>query len=321
VRDELGREITCLRVSVTDRCNLRCTYCMPAEGVPLLKRDEILSYEEIERVVRLSLSLGIRNVKLTGGEPLVRKDLSHLVRRLASIPGVEDLSLTTNGTLLEHYAAELSDAGLHRITVSLDTLDERKFRDLTREGGLQSVLDGIAAARRAGFSAIKVNTVVMRGINDEEVADLAEWAISQKLPIRFIEFMPRGVWQELPDDIVVPTEETFRRLSALDRLVPLSRSRYDTGPVSTYTFADLGGSIGFISPVTMPFCARCNRIRLTADGFIKPCLLHEVRLPIFDMLRSNAGDEEVLGAIGEAVASKPSHHPQRRSFPMNRDGG
>jgi len=294
---------------------------MPAGGVPLLPRSEILNYEEIERLVRLAVSLGIRNLKLTGGEPLVRKDLSRLVRCLALIPGLEDLSLTTNGTLLERCAAELSDAGLSRITVSLDTLKEATFRSLTRGGELQSVLDGIAAARRAGFHAVKINTVAMRGINDEEVADLARWAVGEKLPIRFIEFMPRGVWQELPDDIVVSTEETFRRLSALDRLVPLSKSRYDTGPVSTYTFAKLGGSIGFISPVTMPFCPRCNRIRLTADGFMKPCLLDEVSLPVRDLLRSNAPDEAVLDLIRKAVFSKPSRHPQRRSFPMSRVGG
>jgi len=319
--DQYGRQITCLRISVTDRCNLRCTYCMPEEGVPLLPHSQILTYEEIERVSRVAASLGIHNLKLTGGEPLVRRHLERLIEKLSSIPGIGDISLTTNGTLLARCAHELFAAGLRRLTVSLDTLDEERFRTLTRGGDLQLVLDGIESARKAGFKPVKVNTVVMRDINHEEVGELARWAVGQGLPIRFIEFMPRGEWQKAPEGLVVRTEETFRRVSALERLVPRSRAHHDTGPVITYSFEKSGGSVGFISPVSEPFCARCNRLRLTADGFIKPCLLGESRISVRELLRGDRSDEDIAALIKRAAAMKPPGHRECRSFSMSEIGG
>jgi len=319
--DKLGRRITCLRISVTDRCNLRCTYCMPEEGVPLLPHSEILTYEEIERIARSAVSLGICNLKVTGGEPLVRKDVARLIEKLVLIPGVGDVSLTTNGTLLGSHAEELFAAGLRRLTVSLDTLDEDRFRELTRGGELRLVLDGIRSARRAGFELVKINTVVMRGINDQEVGDLARWAVSRGLPIRFIEFMPRGEWQSAPEELVVRTEETFRRLSAVERLVPKPRSQNDTGPVSTYAFEKSGGSIGFISAVSEPFCPRCNRLRLTANGLIKPCLLGEGSIALRELLRSGGSDADIAAAIRKAVDMKPDGHQQRRCISMSEVGG
>jgi cyclic pyranopterin phosphate synthase len=304
--DSFGRSINYLRISVTDRCNLRCIYCMPPEGVPRIPHSEILSYEEIQTVVRAAAELGINRLRLTGGEPLVRADLPKLVRMLSQIEGIEELSLTTNGVFLKKYALELKQAGLSRVNVSLDTLKADKFRYITRLGELQGVLEGIEAAKKAGFEPVKINTVVMRGINDDEVLDFAMMTYTDGWHIRFIELMPfKGVAE------FVPSIELRQHISLLGKLEPCA-SITGNGPAMYYRLPGARGTIGFISPLTeTSFCSRCNRMRLTSDGKLRPCLLREDEIDLKLPLRSDeigAPMKELKRLILKAVASKPEHH-------------
>jgi cyclic pyranopterin phosphate synthase len=301
--DSFGRSINYLRISVTDRCNLRCIYCMPPEGVPQMPHNEILSYEEVRTVVRAAAELGINKVRLTGGEPLVRADFSKLVKMLSQIKGMEELSLTTNGTILKKYALELKQAGLSRVNVSLDTLKVDKFQHISRLGELQDVLDGIEAARKAGFDPVKINTVIMRGINDDEILDFASMTYEDGWHIRFIELMPfKGVAD------FVPSIELRQHISLLGKLEPCA-SVTGNGPAMYYRLAGAKGTIGFISPLTEPsFCSRCNRMRLTPDGKLRPCLLGEDEIDLKMPLRNNASIEELKRLILKAVASKPQRH-------------
>jgi cyclic pyranopterin phosphate synthase len=304
--DSFGRSINYLRISVTDRCNLRCLYCMPPEGVPRIPHSEILSYEEIQTVVRAAAELGINRLRLTGGEPLVRADLPKLVRMLSQIEGIEELSLTTNGVFLKKYALELKQAGLSRVNVSLDTLKADKFRYITRLGELQGVLEGIEAAKKAGFEPVKINTVVMRGINDDEVLDFAMMTYTDGWHIRFIELMPfKGVAE------FVPSIELRQHISLLGKLEPCA-SITGNGPAMYYRLPGARGTIGFISPLTeTSFCSRCNRMRLTSDGKLRPCLLREDEIDLKLPLRSDeigAPMKELKRLILKAVASKPEHH-------------
>jgi cyclic pyranopterin phosphate synthase len=303
ILDSFGRSINYLRISVTDRCNLRCIYCMPPEGVPQMPHSEILSYEEIRTVVRAAAELGINRIRVTGGEPLVRAELSKLVKMLSQIVGIQELSLTTNGTLLKKHALELKQAGLSRVNVSLDTLKADKFQRITRRGKLQDVLEGIEAAKYAGLEPVKINTVVMRGINDDEILDFARMTCEEGWHVRFIELMPfKGVAE------VVPSVELRQHISSLGKLEPCA-SITGNGPAVYYRLAGAKGTIGFISPLTeLPFCSRCNRLRLTPNGRLRPCLLDEDEIDLKMPLRNNASIEELKHLILKAVASKPEHH-------------
>jgi len=279
---------------------------MPPEGVPQISHSEILSYEEIRAVVRAAAELGINKVRLTGGEPLVRADFPELVKMLSQIEGIEELSLTTNGTLLKKYALELKQAGLSRMNVSLDTLKTDKFRYVTRLGELKAVLEGIEAAKKAGFEPVKINTVVMRGINDDEILDFARMTYKDGWHVRFIELMPfKGVAE------FVPSNELRQRISLLGKLEPCPDSIgiAGNGPAMYYRLARAQGTIGFISPLTeTSYCSRCNRMRLTSDGRLRPCLLGEDEIDLRMPLRNNASVEELKRLILKAIASKPEHH-------------
>ncbi|MDT7944486.1 MAG: GTP 3',8-cyclase MoaA [Dehalococcoidia bacterium] len=314
--DPIGRRIEYLRISVTDRCNLRCVYCMPEEGVPWLPREEVLTLEEIWRVVRVAASMGLRRVRLTGGEPTVRRGLVELVRWVASTPGIEDVALTTNGVALAAMAKELAEAGLRRINVSLDTLRADRFRAITRWGKIEDVLAGIEAARRAGLSPIKLNVVVMRGVNDDEVVDFARTTLDEDWEVRFIELMPFMDEESLCIKMqgetsfsFVPTWEVKRRIEeALGPLAP-AQSACGAGPAKYWRLPGARGLVGFISPLTEhAFCATCNRMRLTADGKIRPCLLTDHEVDLKGILRGGGSDEELRGAILLALRTKPDAH-------------
>ncbi len=300
--DGFQRGISYLRISVTDRCNLRCIYCMPEEGVPLVHHSEILSYEEIAQVVRAAVQLGIDKIRITGGEPLVRADIVELVGMIAGIEGIRDISMTTNGILLEKYAAELVDAGLHRINISLDTLKTGRFKQITRTGELSDVLKGIRAAAAAGLTPVKINMVPMVGINDDEIVDFARMTVDAGWHVRFIELMPLNRSAEF-----VPTHKLLQSIEALGRLTPYSGVR-GNGAARYYTLPGAHGTIGFISPVSEPFCKQCNRLRLSATGTLYPCLFSKYGVALKDALRGEAGIDEVISFLREAIASKPEHH-------------
>ncbi len=306
ILDSFGRSINYLRISVTDRCNLRCLYCMPPEGVPQMPHSEILSYEEIRTVVRAATELGICKIRLTGGEPLVRAELPKLIRMLSQVEGIEELSLTTNGTFLKKYALELKQAGVSRVNVSLDTLKPDKFRCITRLGELKTVLEGIEAAKEVGFDPVKINTVIMQGINDDEILDFAKMPYEYGWHVRFIELMPFKGAAEF-----VPSVELRQHISLLGKLEPCPDSIGITGngPAIYYRLAGAKGTIGFVSPLTeTSFCSRCNRMRLTPDGKLRPCLLGEDEVDLKMPLRNNASMNELKCLILKAVASKPEHH-------------
>jgi cyclic pyranopterin phosphate synthase len=314
LRDGHGRLISDLRVSVTDRCNFRCQYCMPADGLPWLERAEILSFEEIERLVRLAVGIGIRDVRLTGGEPLVRRDFPLLVSMLAGVDGLEDLSLTTNGYLLERDAGALAAAGIRRVNVSLDTLQRDRFFQLTRRDALPQVLRGLdAIAGHPELRPIKVNAVAMRGFTEDEAVRFAEFARSTAFQVRFIEFMPLDADHAWSPDAVLAGDELRALIDAVHPLEELPREPSATARV--FRFRDGAGEIGFINPVSEPFCADCNRIRLTADGKLRTCLfsLHETDLR--EPLRAGASDEELVETIRAAVWRKElKHHIGERGF-------
>ncbi len=303
IQDRYSRVIDYLRVSVTDRCNLRCTYCMPPEGVTLLDHEDILSFEEIVAVVTAGAELGISKVRITGGEPLVRPGLCDLVRALSHVDGLDDLSLTTNGTLLKYYAAELKAAGLKRVNISLDSLRPDRFLSITRQGHLEDTLSGIEAAQVAGLMPIKINTVVMRGINDDEVKDIAVLARMRGWSIRFVERMPLSG----NEGGYVPSSEVLGHLSPLGTLDP-QLPAFHNGPARCYSLKGTG-SVGFISPMSEPFCSTCNRLRLTSTGMLRPCLLSDAgTVDIKTPLREGADKAIVQDLLLEAVSCKPGSH-------------
>ncbi len=312
--DGHGRRISDLRVSVTDRCNFRCQYCMPAEGLPWLEREEVLRFEEIERLVRLMAEMGVEDVRLTGGEPLVRRDFPVLAGMLSHVEGLRDLSLTTNGYLLERDAAALAAAGVRRVNVSIDSLQRDRFFQITRRDSLPQVLRGLeAVARIPALRPVKVNAVAIRGFTEEEALPFAEFARERDFQVRFIEFMPLDADHAWSGDRVLTGEELRQIIHAVHPLEELPREPSATARV--FRFADGRGEIGFVNPVSEPFCADCNRIRLTADGKLRTCLfsLHETDLR--EPLRAGAADDELETIIRDAVWRKElKHHVGEQGF-------
>jgi cyclic pyranopterin phosphate synthase len=304
--DSFGRVHNNLRVSVTDRCNLRCTYCMPEEVV-FLDRSHLLTFEEIAHLVRVAAPLGIDKVRLTGGEPLLRRDLPRLVRMLAGVGGIKDVGLTTNGLLLAGQAEALYEAGLRRINVSLDTLDPGRFRALTRRDGLDRVLAGVAAAKRAGFDPVKVNAVIIRGLNDVDIVPLARRARDEGWEMRFIEYMPIGAEPWERDKVFFGHEILEAVGREVGELVPAGD--YDPhAPAAEFRYADGGGRVGLIASVSRPFCRSCNRLRLTADGKLRNCLFALDEVDVKGLLRGAADDDALAGVIRANVRGKWEGH-------------
>ncbi|CAN5280820.1 GTP 3',8-cyclase MoaA [soil metagenome] len=317
VVDSLDRPLRDLRVSVTDRCNFRCTYCMPREvfgaDFAFVDREELLTFEEITRVVRVFARCGVRKVRLTGGEPLVRRDVERLVAMLAAVEGIDDIALTTNGSLLTRKAAALRAAGLRRVTVSLDSVDEQVFSSMADvDVPLARVLDGIEAARRAGFEAVKLNAVVKRGVNDDGVVALARYARDRGLIARFIEYMDVGTTNGWRLDDVVPAAEVVGRIDAVFPLEPLDPNY--TGEVATrYRYRDGGGEVGVVSSVTRPFCRTCTRARLSAVGELYTCLFAAGGRDLRALLRGGASDDELVAAVGGLWRSRRDRYSELRS--------
>lgn len=302
--DPFGRTVRDLRISVTDRCNFRCQYCMPAEGMTWLPREDILTFEEIERFARVCVDrFGFDGIRLTGGEPLVRAHLPKLVERLAGL-GV-NVALTTNGATLRMHAQSLADAGLARINISIDSLQRDRFLELTRRDELDRVLDGIDAAIDAGLSPVKLNAVMMRGVNDDELVDFARFGRDRGVSVRFIEFMPLdadGAWS---DEVVVPAEEIVASINEVFPLEPIQRG---TEPAERFRYVDGGGEIGVIASVTKPFCGNCDRVRLTAEGQFRTCLFSVDEFDMRALLRSEASDDDLAAEVERAVGTKWAGH-------------
>ena len=325
--DGYGRVHRALRLSVTDRCNLRCRYCMPAHGMDWLPKDQILSFEEIERLVRILAGMGIRDLRVTGGEPLVRRDLAGLVARLSATPGVREVSITTNGVLLADQIDDLVAAGLARLNVSVDSLDPQRFADITRRDDLARVLEGLEACERhADLRPIKVNAVLLRGLSEPDVLPLADLARNRPYVVRFIEVMPLDAPRDWRRESVLSGAEVRAMIEARWPLVPAGRER-PSAPGTHWRFADGAGELQFVSSVTESFCASCDRLRLTADGQLRTCLFAEVETDLRAPLRSGASDAEIAAIIGAAVADKgPGHGMERPDWtyagrPMSLIGG
>lgn len=306
--DTLGRVHNSLRISVTDRCNIRCFYCMPNENVQFRPRAEILTFEEIVRFTRVAASLGVDKLRLTGGEPLVRADLSDLVAELAAIPGIRDIAMTTNGVLLADHVVALKQAGLKRLNISLDGLREATFERISRRQGLDRVLEGIFAAQRIGFEKIRLNAVAIRGITEDEIVPLGEFARKHSLELRFIEFMPLDAENNWCDDQVLSGSEIRATLeNEFGPLNPIVRTD-PSQPATDYRFEDGLGVIGFINPVTQPFCGSCNRLRITAEGKIRNCLFSIAEWDARQVMRSGGSDEQLVGLLQDCIlAKKPGH--------------
>ena len=322
--DSFQRPINYLRISVTDRCNLRCIYCVPDGGFHPLSHQDILTYEEINTIAQASAELGINKVRLTGGEPLVRTGLPKLVQMLARIDGIDDIALTTNGTLLADHAAELKESGLQRVNVSLDTLKPDRFELITRRNLFNDVLAGIDIAKSAGLNPVKINVVVMAGINDDEIVDFAHKTIDDGWHVRFIELMPFN-GKEATAPHFVPVSEMRKRLEQLGELEPCLPS-VGNGPAKYFRFPHARGTIGFITPVSEHFCFHCNRLRLTSDGKLRPCLLAEDEIDLKQPLRRGISSGELKRLIERAVALKPLRHHLAEGYisqdrPMSQVGG
>jgi cyclic pyranopterin phosphate synthase len=305
--DAFHRPITYLRISVTDRCNLRCVYCMPEEGLPWINKAEILTYEEIAEIVRAAAKVGVRSIRLTGGEPLIRKDLDQLVGMIAATPGIEDIALSTNGLLLAEQVQGLVAAGLTRANISLDTLREDRFEAIARRPGLQRVLAGIDAAFAAGLGPIKLNCVVMRGQNDDEVEAFAEMTRDRAVAVRFIEVMP--VHENVDGHVsqYISASEILERIGAIGDLHPVEGPKVN-GPARYYAFDGAAGSVGVISPLSHDYCDTCNRVRLSADGRLKLCLFGDHFIDLRTPVRDRAGEDALIAILRGSMYVKPERH-------------
>ncbi|RLB81327.1 MAG: GTP 3',8-cyclase MoaA [Deltaproteobacteria bacterium] len=305
--DPYNRKITYLRLSVTDRCNLRCIYCMPVKDLTLLDHADILTYEEILKLIRVATGVGIKKVRLTGGEPLIRRDFVHLVESVCRIARIEDVSITTNGVLLKEMARPLFEAGVHRINVSLDTLNPLKYTKITRRERFDAVWEGLRVAEAVGFSPIKVNVVVIKGINDDELLKFADLSVRKPYHIRFIEYMPIGQDSHWTPEKYISSDEIKAELETFGPLHKIPHAIHD-GPAERYRFESAKGEIGFISALSHHFCPSCNRLRLTADGKLRPCLFADDEVDIKSPLRKGCSEGDLKGLFEEAIARKPRRH-------------
>ncbi|MBI4446635.1 MAG: GTP 3',8-cyclase MoaA [Acidobacteria bacterium] len=308
--DHFRRPLKDLRISVTDHCNYRCLYCMPLDDYVWFEKEELLTFEELTRVANVFVRLGVESIRLTGGEPLVRKDLHKLVQQLSTLQGLKDLSLTTNGALLAEKAGALKAAGLRRISISLDTLKPERFREITKKGNLEEVLAGIAAAQHAGFRPIKINTVIMRGVNDDEILDLADFARAQGLIIRFIEYMDVGNVTAWSLEKTVTKKEILQAIQSRYPVIETGRNA-NRAPAIEYHFED-GGKMGVIGSVTEPFCSTCSRARLTADGKMVTCLFATNGFDLKSMVRSGCSDEELTQTIIAVWSARVDRYSEQR---------
>jgi len=305
--DPYHRKINYLRISVTDRCNLRCRYCMPEEGLQLIPHEEILTYEEILRVVRVFAKEGISKIRLTGGEPLIRKGISEFISQLARIEGIRDLSLTTNGILLKDFAGSLKESGLNRINISLDTLNREKFSLITRRNGYEKVWQGIEEAMKVSLSPIKINMVAIKGLNDEEIESFALLTLHHPLMVRYIEYMPSGNGEEWKEGNILTILEIKSRLEDMGKLTAIPSDEWD-GPARRFRFEGAIGEIGLIGPVSDHFCDNCNRLRLTPDGKIRTCLFSDDEIDVKGFLRNGGSDEDLKRQLLVALKKKPERH-------------
>lgn len=313
MKDGFGREINYMRISVTDRCNLRCKYCMPAEGVEPISHENVMRFEEIERVVGCAVQLGITKYRLTGGEPLVRKGIVGLVENMAKIPGVQEIDLTTNGVLLGQYATDLKKAGLSRINVSLDTLDRDKYAEITRGGDLDRVAEGLAAAEAAGFTNLKLNVVSIAGFNDDEIQNFVQLTLNEPIEVRFIELMPLGNEKEMKDWRFLSNEEVRQKFAGA-----VEEQGHPGDVARFFRYPGAPGRIGLISPISKAFCGSCNKVRLTADGKLKPCLHSDREIDLKAAL-AQSSDEELLALLREAIFSKEEGHKILEGYRIRRD--
>lgn len=305
--DRLGRDINYMRISITDRCNLRCRYCMPQEGVSLKAHREILSFEEIETVVRVGSELGIRKIRLTGGEPLIRRNLPELIHGISRIDAIDDVAITTNGVLFSSLAARLKEAGLNRVNLSIDTLQKDRYHYITRGGDVAVVIKALETALAEGLEPVKVNTVLIKGFNDDEILDFCRLAYNLPVHIRFIEFMPVGEIKYWNSDRIVANADVLDQIVKHFDLKPGRVSR-GNGPAKYFTMEGGQGSVGFISPMSNHFCGECNRLRLTADGKLRACLYDGKEKDLKEALRGNQPEEDIKRIFEETILSKPERH-------------
>ena len=311
LNDQFNRIHDYLRISVTDRCNLRCVYCMPPEGVEFIEHNKLLTYEEIEEVVRVGASLGIKKLRLTGGEPLVRKDVEVLISKLSKIEGIEDIALTTNAYYLANKAKALKEAGLNRVNISLDSLKPERFKEITRGGNIERVLEGIDSAIKVGFSPIKINTVLMKGFNDDEIGDFLRMTIEQPFNLRFIEYMPIGHSDKTWKDGYLSLEYVKETAKELGFQLEESEAVFGNGPSENFKIKGAKGTIGFINPVSNHFCANCNRLRLTSDGYLKACLFWNEELNVKNHIGNPTKIKEIYF---RSLQEKPENHEMAKEF-------
>jgi len=305
--DKYNRHLNYLRISITDRCNLRCIYCMPRDGLVKLRHEEILTYEEILRLATIAVNLGVNKIRLTGGEPLVRKDLFRLLPSLVDLPGLKDISMTTNGIYLKENLDKIKAAGIKRVNISLDTLRRERYRKITGYDGIEQVREGIRLAQKLGFNPIKINMVVMQGINDDEIVDFARLSLDHPYHIRFIEYMPSGFADQGTQLHHVPNSDVKDRIIGIGKLDQVPHKEID-GPTVRFKFEGASGEIGFISPLTHHFCQECNRLRLTASGRLRPCLLSDKEIDLKEPMRAGASDNDLAQIFREAAENKPRAH-------------